>query len=109
MAAQDVQNAGMARLANLPPEADFDHVKGALAATPGSTCPTSHTLPPDPTELPTSSVVPTSTRVATAGALEAIGPVSGDASVEKYAPIIIGLPGGNLLLVLLLLIIGVFV
>ncbi|KAJ7804552.1 hypothetical protein B0H14DRAFT_3486129 [Mycena olivaceomarginata] len=99
MAAQDVQNARMVRLASLPPEADFDHLKGALPATPSSTRPTSDTLPPDPTELPTSSVLPS----------RAIGPVSGDASVEKYAPIIIGLLGGNLLLVLLLLIIGVVV
>ncbi|KAJ7694460.1 hypothetical protein B0H14DRAFT_3530694 [Mycena olivaceomarginata] len=108
MAAQDVQNARMVRLASLPPEADFD-LKGALPATPRSTRPTSDTLHPDPTELPTSSIVPTSTQVATTAALEAIGPVSGDASVEKYAPIIIGLLGRNLLLVLLLLIIGVVV
>ncbi|KAJ7721450.1 hypothetical protein B0H14DRAFT_2241735, partial [Mycena olivaceomarginata] len=65
MAAQDVQNARMVRLSSLPPEADFDHLKGALPATPSSTRPTSDTLPPDPTELPTSSVVPTSTQVAT--------------------------------------------
>ncbi|KAJ7362574.1 hypothetical protein DFH08DRAFT_799599 [Mycena albidolilacea] len=43
--------------------------------------------------------------VATAAALEVIGPVSGNASVEKYVPIIIGLLAGNLLL----LIIGVVV
>lgn len=103
-AVEDVQKVRMAQFANLPPEL-VGPVDGAVPATPGSTRPT---LASDTVPFSANSSTNTSgSTPAVAAALSFSDETSGGGSVQKYAPIIIGLLSGNLLLALLLVAIGI--
>ncbi|KAJ7478399.1 aspartic peptidase domain-containing protein [Mycena latifolia] len=103
-AVSDVLNVRMAQLATMPPEfqgtpPDF------VPALPGSTLPIS-------TANSSSGADPAS--AGSVGAVGAVGavtdaavPTNSDSTLQKYALIVIGLLGGNLLVLILLAILGV--
>jgi saccharopepsin len=93
-AIRDVQTVRMAQLANLDPELQ-GIPDGFVAATPGST----------PPSIPASSAGSDSASNAVAIADASSG--SRYSIVQKYGLIIIGLVGGNLLVLLVLLVVNI--
>jgi hypothetical protein len=110
-AVADVQNVRMAQFPNFPPE--FQGVfPGFVPAPPGSTRPIGDTpsaqssTSPEPTGSTSAGSSTVGTKGAVAAAVAGSGDESGDASVQKYVPIIIGLLSANLFVVLVLAAVG---